>query len=93
MTQYPMPTTYTTYTAACGHELVYEGGNRSMEQRQAEACGTCELTSARTLNADRMFPLTHTSTGAIIAAIERGVDVEARYAAYNEEELTEEDDW
>lgn len=38
-------------------------------------------------------PANSSAVGLTIAAIERGVDVEARLAAYNEEELTEEDDW
>ncbi len=40
-----------------------------------------------------IHPLTHTAAGTVIAAIERGVDVEARFAAWNAEELSEEDDW
>jgi len=40
-----------------------------------------------------IHPLTHTGEGMVLAALERGIDVEARLAAWSQDELSEEDDW
>lgn len=40
-----------------------------------------------------IHPLTHTGEGMILAALERGIDVEARLAAWDADELSEENDW
>ena len=38
-------------------------------------------------------PSSQSSEGMIIAALDRGVDVEAQLAAWNEDELSEDEDW
>jgi len=66
---------------------------RAARQAEAEAPVVETTVSVPVLNLDSTTPAGASATGMIIAALERGVDVEARMAAYNEEELSEEDDW
>ena len=93
-------------TFRCGHEVALpryaqqsEYERRLFVEKMARIdCTACRVAASARPAVTRdqnilITPSSQSAEGMVIAALERGVDVAARLAAWNEDELSEEDDW